>query len=87
MHTGEMPGSSLQKEQNSDGKYKNIHVHCRVNLELKEIEQEESSVKRATRNSYDFKGKKEEILTKHLRKSCNRSAADYWKAPRNGRSR
>lgn len=67
MHTGEVAGIIATEGTQFDGKYKTSNVHCRVNLNMKEIKQEESSY-RTTPKYYDFKGKKEEILTKHFEK-------------------
>ncbi|MBN3581076.1 type IV secretory system conjugative DNA transfer family protein [Algoriphagus aestuarii] len=70
MHTGEIAGIIATEGTQFDGKYKTSNVHCRVNLNRKEIKQEESSY-RTTPKYYDFKGKKEEILTKHFEKIHN----------------
>ncbi|WP_026966561.1 type IV secretory system conjugative DNA transfer family protein [Algoriphagus terrigena] len=67
MHTGEIAGIIATEGTQFDGKYKTSNVHCRVNLEMKEIKQEENSY-RTTPKFYDFQGKKEEILTKHFEK-------------------
>lgn len=70
MHTGEIAGIIATEGTQFDGKYKTSNIHCRVNLNMKEIKQEESSY-RTTPKYYDFKGKKEEILTKHFEKIHN----------------
>lgn len=70
MHTGEIAGIIATEGTQFDGKYKTSNVHCRVNLNMKEIQQEENSY-RTTPKYYDFKGKKEEILTKHFEKIHN----------------
>nr|MCU0400535.1 type IV secretory system conjugative DNA transfer family protein [Algoriphagus sp.] len=67
MHTGEIAGIIATEGTEFDGKYKTSNVHCRVNLDMKEIRQEEYSY-RTTPKFYDFKGKKEEVLTKHFEK-------------------
>lgn len=67
MHTGEIAGIIATEGTEFDGKYKTSNVHCRVNLDMREIKQEENSY-RSTPKFYDFKGKKEEILTKHFEK-------------------
>ena len=65
MHTGEIVGIIATEGTQFDGKYKTSNVHCRVNLDMREIKQEENCY-RTTPKFYDFKGKKEEILTKHF---------------------
>lgn len=70
MHTGEIAGIIATEGTQFDGKYKTSNVHCRVNLNMKEIKLEESSY-RATPKYYDFKGKKEDILNKHFEKIHN----------------
>jgi hypothetical protein len=67
MHTGEIAGIIATEGTEFDGKYRTSNVHCRVNLDMKEIRQEENSY-RTTPKFYDFKGKKEEVLTKHFEK-------------------
>jgi multidrug transporter EmrE-like cation transporter len=67
MHTGEIAGIIATEGTQFDGKYKTSNIHCRVNLDMKEIREEESSY-RTTPKYYDFQGKKEEILTKHFEK-------------------
>jgi hypothetical protein len=67
MHTGEIAGIIATEGTQFDGKYKTSNIHCRVNLNIKEIQQEENSY-RTTPKYYDFQGKKEEILTKHFEK-------------------
>lgn len=67
MHTGEIAGIIATEGTQFDGKYKTSNIHCRVNLNMKEIQQEENSY-RTTPKYYDFKGKKEEVLTKHFEK-------------------
>ena len=67
MHTGEIAGIIATEGTQFDGKYKTSNVHCRVNLDMREIKQEEISY-RTTPKFYDFQGRKEEILTKHFEK-------------------
>jgi hypothetical protein len=67
MHTGEIAGIIATEGTQFDGKYKTSNVHCRVNLDMREIKREESSYHN-TPKFYDFKGKKEEILAKHFEK-------------------
>ncbi len=67
MHTGEIAGIIATEGTEFNGKYKTSNVHCRVNLDMKEIKQEENSY-RTTPKFYDFQGKKEEVLTKHFEK-------------------
>lgn len=67
MHTGEVAGIIATEGTEFDGKYKTSNIHCRVNLDMKEIRKEENSY-RTTPKYYDFKGKKEEILEKNFEK-------------------
>lgn len=65
MHTGEVAGLLASEGTQFDGKYKTSNVHCRINLDMKEIQMEEKSY-RKTPKYYDFKGKKDEVLYKNF---------------------
>lgn len=65
MHTGEVAGLLASEGTEFDGKYKTSNVHCRISLDMKEIQMEEKSY-RKTPKYYDFKGKKDEVLYKNF---------------------
>ncbi len=65
MQTGEVAGLLAVESAIFDGKHKTSNIHCKINLDMKEIEEEEKQY-RPMPKFYDFKGKKSEILYKNF---------------------
>jgi hypothetical protein len=66
LNTGEMVGLiAADVQENYTGKFETSAVHCKINLNKKEIETEEAGYKELP-VYYDFNGKKEEILLQNF---------------------
>src|SRR5690606_31976978 len=63
LQTGELVGLLAFDAEKFDGKYKTANFHCRVNLNMEAIQREGYNYKTLPR-FYDFKNKKEEVLTR-----------------------
>jgi hypothetical protein len=65
MQTGELVGLLAADAGKFNGSYKTSNIHCRVNLDPQEIKYEEKNY-RPIPKCYDFKGKKEQVLTRNF---------------------
>ena len=65
MQTGELVGLLAADAGKFNGSYKTSNIHCRVNLDPQEIKHEERNY-RPIPKCYDFKGKKEQVLTRNF---------------------
>ncbi|WP_114751979.1 type IV secretory system conjugative DNA transfer family protein [Pleomorphovibrio marinus] len=65
MQAGELVGLLAVDAEKFDGAYKTANIHCRVNLDPGEIENEEKT-SRPLPKCYEFKGKKEQVLTRNF---------------------
>ncbi len=65
MQTGELVGLLAVDADKFNGVYKTANIHCRVNLNPREIKTEEKNY-RPIPKCYEFKGKKEEVLTRNF---------------------
>tara|TARA_R110002049_G_scaffold223441_6_gene395120 strand:+ start:1589 stop:3580 length:1992 start_codon:yes stop_codon:yes gene_type:complete len=67
LHTGQVAGLLAQEGESFTGQHKTSNIHCKINLDMKAINEEEKSY-RAMPKFYDFKGKKTEILYSNFMK-------------------
>lgn len=68
LNTGEMVGLiAAEPQEHYDGKFETSAIHCRINLDTKELKKEEQNYKELP-IFYDFGDKKEEILMKNFLK-------------------
>lgn len=65
MQTGELVGLLAVDAGKFNGTYKSANIHCRVNLDPREIKSEEKNY-RPIPKCYAFKGKKEQVLTRNF---------------------
>src|SRR5690606_1802367 len=65
LRTGEMVGIIASDGEEFDGKHKSPNIHCKINLNQETIQNEERNYKPLPKY-YDFKDRKETILTNNF---------------------
>src|SRR5690606_36466670 len=65
MQTGELVGLLATEAEKFNGQYKTANVHCKVDLPKEAIQTEENNYPTIPK-CYDFRGKKESVLTRNF---------------------